>query len=96
MDYIFHGILQARILELVAVPFSRGSSQPRDSDPNLPHDRQMLYQLSHQGSSRLLDWVAISFPGDLPNPGIKLGSPALQEDSLPAELPGKPVKKTEC
>ena len=25
-----HGILQARILELVAFPFSRGSSQPRD------------------------------------------------------------------
>ena len=30
MDYIVHGILQARILERVAVPFSRGSSQPRD------------------------------------------------------------------
>ena len=30
MDYTVHGILQARILELVAVPFSRGSSQPRD------------------------------------------------------------------
>ena len=30
-------------------------------------------------------------PGDLPNPGIKLGSPALQADSLPAELPGKPI-----
>ena len=30
MDYIFHGILQARILEWVAFPFSRGSSQPRD------------------------------------------------------------------
>ena len=30
MDYIFHGIPQARILEWVAVPFSRGSSQPRD------------------------------------------------------------------
>ena len=29
-------------------------------------------------------------PGDLPNPGIKPGSPALQADSLPAELPGKP------
>ena len=28
--YIVHGILQARILEWVAVPFSRGSSQPRD------------------------------------------------------------------
>ena len=30
MDCIVHGILQARILEWVAVPFSRGSSQPRD------------------------------------------------------------------
>ena len=28
-------------------------------------------------------------PGDLPNPGIEPGSPALQVDSLPAELPGK-------
>ena len=30
MDYIAHGILQARILEWVAFPFSRVSSQPRD------------------------------------------------------------------
>ena len=30
MDYTVHGILQARILESVAIPFSRGSSQPRD------------------------------------------------------------------
>ena len=29
-DYTVHGILQARILERVAVPFSRGSFQPRD------------------------------------------------------------------
>ena len=28
--------------------------------------------------------------GDLPNPGLKLRSPALQADSLPAEPPGKP------
>ena len=28
-------------------------------------------------------------PADLPNPGIEPGSPALQEDSLPAELPEK-------
>ena len=50
MDYTAHGILQARILEWVAVPFSR----------------------------------------DLPNPGIKPRSPTLQVDSLPAEPPGKP------
>ena len=30
MDYKVHGILQARILEWAAFPFSRGSSQPRD------------------------------------------------------------------
>ena len=30
MNYTVHGILQARTLELVAIPFSRGSSQPRN------------------------------------------------------------------
>ena len=30
VDYAVHGILQARVLERVGVPFSRGSSQPRD------------------------------------------------------------------
>ena len=45
-----HGILQARILEWVAIPFSRVSSQPRASNPGLPHCWQILYCLSHQGS----------------------------------------------
>ena len=37
-------------------------------------------------------WSGLSFssPGDLPNPGIEHGSPALQADSLPFESPGKP------
>ena len=35
----------------------------------------------------------IPYPGDLPNPGIKLRSSALQADSSPAELPGKPQNK---
>ena len=30
MDYTVHGILQARILEWIAIPFSRGSFQTRD------------------------------------------------------------------
>ena len=30
-------------------------------------------------------------PGDLPNPGMEPGSPALQADALPSEPPGKPV-----
>ena len=32
MDYTVHGILQARILDWFALPFSRGSSQPRSPD----------------------------------------------------------------
>ena len=48
-DYTVHGILQARILEWVAFPFSRGSSQPRDQT-QVPHCKQILYQLSHKGS----------------------------------------------
>ena len=60
-------------------------------DPGLPHCRQILYQLSHQGSPRILEWVAYAFSRGLPDPGIKPGSPALQVDSLPAEKPGKPI-----
>ena len=40
--------------------------------------------------ARILEWVVISFPGDLPHPGIEPRSPALQGDSLPSEPPGKP------
>ena len=37
-------------------------------------------------------WSELPFPspGDLPNPGIEPGSPALQADCLPSELPGTP------
>ena len=36
-------------------------------------------------------WSGLPFPspGDLPDPGIEPGSPALQADSLPSEPPGK-------
>ena len=49
-DSTVHGILQARILEWVAVPFSRGSSQPRDRTQVSCIARRILYQLSHRGS----------------------------------------------
>ena len=46
------------------------------------------------GFSRQEYWSGLPFPspGDLPDPGIQPGSPALQADSLPSELPGKPWK----
>ena len=48
------------------------------------------------GFSRQEYWSGLPFPypGDLPNPGIKPGSPALQTDVLPAEPPGKPACST--
>ena len=62
----------------------------QESNPDLLHYRRILYQLSHQGLPGILDWEAYAFPKDLPNSGIELESPALQADSLPAELPEKP------
>ena len=95
------GVLQARILQWVAIPFSRRSSQPRDQThvsyiegrfstvlatrgvDSLGYDSAIkkelmpstapqmdlqivtpcviLYHLSHQGSPRILDWVAFPF-----------------------------------
>ena len=47
-----HGISQARILEWVAISFSRGSSQPRDWTHVSCIGRRILYQLNHQGSPK--------------------------------------------
>ena len=70
----------------------QGIFPTQGSNPGLPHCRWILYHLSHQGSPRILEWVAYPFPSpaDLPNPGIEPGSPALQAGSLPAEPRGKP------
>ena len=42
--------------------------------------------------SRQENWSGLPFPspGDLPDPGIEPASPALQADSLPTEIQGKP------
>ena len=71
------GILQARILAWIAMPSSRGSSQPRDwtqgLNPGLPHCRQILYHLSHQGSPRILEWVAYPFSRGTSQPRNRAG-----------------------
>ena len=109
-----HGILQARILEWVAISFFRGSSQPRDQTQvshiagkffTICATRTLIISfmlccalLSHSILSnslrpcglarlpmgilqaRILEWVAIPPPGDLPNSGIQPRSPALPAD----------------
>ena len=91
MDCTAHGILQARIPEWVAVSLSRGSSQPRDQT-----------RVSRTAGGFFTSWATreaqeygtgspIPFPGDLPDPGIEPGSPALQAESLLTERSGTPV-----
>ena len=75
MDCIVHGILQARILEWVIVPFSRGSTV-----------RGIL-------QARILECIAFPFSRGSSQPGIKLRSPTLQPDSLPAEPQRKPKNR---
>ena len=51
LRYTVHGILQARILEWVAFPFSRGSSQPRDQT-----------QVSHIAGGFFTSWATREAP----------------------------------
>ena len=53
-----HGILQTRILEWVAIPFSRGTFLTQGSNPGLPHCRQIPNNLRHQGSPILMNMNA--------------------------------------
>ena len=57
--------------------------------PGLPHCRHILYQLSYKGYLSALQFL---YPGDLPDPGIKPTSLALQADSLPLE----PLRLPKC
>ena len=58
MDSCFsvHEVLQERILEWVAFPFSRGSSLTWGSNLGLPHCRQILYHLSHWNFKQIPLW----------------------------------------
>ena len=83
-------------LTIQSMVFSRPeywNGQPFPSPGDLPnpglwHCSWILYQLSPQGKPKNTSGFPTPFP-DLPDPGIKLGFPALQADSLPTELSGK-------
>ena len=68
----------------------QGMLPTQGQNPGLPHCRQILYQLSYKGSPRILEWVTYPFSNRSLDPGIELGSPAWQADSLPTELLGSP------
>ena len=63
-------------------------------NPGLPYCRWILYCLNHQGTPRILEWVAYPFSSRSSRSRNRTGFPALQADSLPTELSGKPIVKT--
>ena len=80
------------VSRFLAVTFLLGAllrcSVVSDSDPRaVAHQAPLSMRILQ---ARRLEWVAMPSSGDLPNPGIKPRSPALQADSLPSEPPGKP------
>ena len=82
ISYMQHNIVIYYYLYYMLVAQSCLTLQSRDCSPpgSSVHG---IFQ------ARILEWVAISSPGDLPNSGIEPGSPALQADFLVTEPPGK-------
>ena len=84
------GILQTRILEWVPMPSSRGSSQPRDwTQVSCIAGRFFTVWTTRETKNTGVGSLPF-LRGNLPSPGINPRSPALQADSLPAELQGSP------
>ena len=94
MGSTVHGILQARMLEWVAFPFSRGSSQPRHGTQVSQISGEFFTSWATREAQEY--WNGCPSPGDLPDPGIGLGSPALQSYSLPVELSSSVVPFSSC
>ena len=85
-----HGYSSGKNTGVCCYTLLEGIFPTQGSNTGLPHCRWILYHLSHQRSSKILEWVTYPFSRRSYDPGIKPGSPALQVNSLPAELPGKP------
>ena len=64
----------------------QGVFPTQGSNPGLPHCRRILYQLSHQGSPRILEWVAHPFFRGSFQPRNRNGFSCIAGDSLPTEL----------
>ena len=105
--YKHNGILLSRKKECIWVS-SNEVDEPRTyytqrvkwscsvvSDSLRPHGLLAYQDPPSMGFSRQECWSGLPFPspGDLPNPGIEPGYPALQADVLPSEPPGKPCYK---
>ena len=89
MDYIVHGILQARMLEWVVFPSPGVLSNP-EIEPRSAILQTDSLPAEPQGKLKNSEVSSLPFSSGSSDPGVDLGSPALQVDSLSTELSGKP------
>ena len=70
-------------------PLPQGISPTQVSSPGLPHCSLILYLLSHQGSPRILEWVAWPFSSgsSRPRSGTRVSCTASLVDSTPSHTP---------
>ena len=98
------GILQARMLEWVAISFSNAwkwkvKVKSLSRVQLLATPWTVAYQAPpSMGFSRQECWSGLPFPSpaDLPDPGIEPRSPTLQADALPSKPPGKLKPQLKC
>ena len=87
-----HGLLQARTLDWVAIPFSRDLSDP-GTEPGPPASQADSLPSEPPGKPKNTGVGSLfPSPGELPDPGFEMGSPVLQSDSLLSELLPKQVE----
>ena len=87
MDYTIHGFLQAKILEWVAFPFSRGSFQvDRTQGSHIVGGFFTIW-------ARILGWVAYTFSSRSSRPRNPTRVSSLQAYSLTTELSGRLSRK---
>ena len=92
MDYTVHGTLQARTLELGSLSFLQGIFPTQGLNSGLPHCRQSLYQLSHKGSPKILEWVAYPFSRGSSWPRNWTGVSCIAGGFFPNWVSGKPFE----
>ena len=88
---IFYGILQARVLEWVVFPFSRGSSQLWDQTQVSHIAGGFFTSWATTKSPRIQKGVGYPFSSGSSLPRNQTQTPELQAESLPTELSGKPL-----
>ena len=91
VDYTVRGILQARI-RVCSLSLLQGIFSTQGSNPCLPHCGLILYQMSHKGSPRMLEWVTYSFSRASSQPRNRTWVSSIvgrffTKFSLPTELP---------